>query len=172
MAEKALDLTVKKFVFHTLRNLPETRPVPTGTMYDKTYNLAIDKETGKKVLSCNGETNRYAKVQSHLEECLIENILAKATLDPSVLNKTSGLYFDATSMPKTLSEAQNAIIQITQEFEKLDTDTKSKFDNSVEKYVDQYGTLPWAEALGRIKKEVAEKTADETEVKEESNNAE
>lgn len=162
--------TATKPIFYTLRNLPETKPVPTGTKFDKTYNLAID-ENGKKVLKCNGETNRYAKVQSHLEECLIENILAKATLDPSVLNKTSGLYFDSTSMPKTLSEAQNAIIQITQEFDKLDTDTKAKFDNSVEKYVDQYGTLPWAEALGRIKKESAENTADKTEVKEESNNA-
>lgn len=146
--------TATKPIFYTLRNLPDTKPVPTGTEFDKTYNLSIDKETGKKVLKCNGETNRYAKVQSHLDECLIENILTRATLDPSVLNKTSGLYFDATSMPKTLSEAQNAIIQITQEFDKLDPDTKAKFDNSVEKYVDQYGTLPWAEALGRIKKEV------------------
>lgn len=162
--------TATKPVFYTLRNLPETKPVPTGTEFDKTYNLAIDKETGKKVLRCNGETNRYAKVQSHLEECLIENILAKATLDPSVLNKTSGLYFDATAMPKTLSEAQNAIIQITQEFDKLDADTKAKFDNSVEKYVDQYGTLPWAEALGRIKKQTEE--TEKTELKGDVDNAE
>ena len=162
--------TATKPIFYTLKNLPKTKPVPTGTEFDKTYNLAIDKETGKKVLKCNGETNRYAKIQSHLEECLIENILAKATLDPSVLNKTSGLYFDATAMPKTLSEAQNAIIQITQEFNKLDSDTKSKFDNSVEKYVDQYGTLPWAEALGRIKKQVEETNG--TEEKGEVSNAE
>ena len=73
-------------------------------------------------------------------------------------------------MPKTLSEAQNAIIQITQEFDKLDPDTKLKFDNSVEKYVDQYGTLPWAEALGRIKEQVEETSG--TEEKGEVDNAE
>lgn len=131
---------------------PLVTPVPTGTEFDKTYNVYID-DNGKKALRCNGETNRFAKVQSHKEECLIENILARATMDPSILEKGGGLYFDSTTMPKTLAEAQNAILQIQQEFDKLPLETRQKFDMSVEKYVDQYGTLPWAEALGRIKKE-------------------
>lgn len=139
--------------FFTRFNRPSTVPVPTGTEFDKTYNLFVD-ENGKRKLRCVGETNRDAKIQAHKEECLVENILARATLDPSVLNKTSGLYFDTTTLPKTLAEAQNAIIQIQGEFDKLDSETKLKFDNSVEKYVMQYGTLPWAEALGRVKKEV------------------
>lgn len=154
--------------FFTRFKRPETVPTATGTEYDKTYNIFVD-ENGKKKLRCNGETNRYAKIQSHKEECLVENILAKATLDPSVLNKTSGLYFDTTTLPKTLAEAQNAIIQIQEEFDKLDADTKAKFDNSVEKYVMEYGSLPWAEALGRVKKEVEET---KEEIKEEVKNAE
>lgn len=150
--------------FFSRFNRPETVPTATGTEYDKTYNVYVD-ENGKKKLRCNGETNRYAKIQSHKEESLVETILAKATIDPSVLNKTSGLYFDTTTLPKTLAEAQNAIIQIKGEFEKLDADTKAKFDNSVEKYVMQYGTLPWAEALGRVKKEVEETKEGKEEVK-------
>lgn len=139
--------------FFSRFNRPVTVPVPTGTEFDKTYNIFVD-EKGKRKLRCVGETNRYEKIQAHKEECLVENILAKSTLDPSVLNKTSGLYFDTTTLPKTLAEAQNAIIQIQGEFDKLDAETKLKFDNSVEKYVMQYGTLPWAEALGRVKNEV------------------
>lgn len=151
--------------FFTRFNRPSTVPVPTGTEFDKTYNLFVD-ENGKRKLRCVGETNRDAKIQAHKEECLVENILARATLDPSVLNKTSGLYFDTTTLPKTLAEAQNAIIQIQGEFDKLDAETKLKFDNSVEKYVMQYGTLPWAEALGRVKKEVeAPKEESKEEVK-------
>lgn len=149
---------------------PETVPVPTGTELDKTYNVYVD-ENGKRKIRCVGETNRDTKIQAHKEECLVENILARATLDPSVLNKTSGLYFDTTTLPKTLAEAQNAIIQIQGEFDKLDAETKLKFDNSVEKYVMQYGTLPWAEALGRVKKEV-EKTESDKEKKEEVKDAE
>lgn len=154
--------------FFSRFNRPGTVPVPTGTEFDKTYNIFVD-ENGKKKLKCVGETNRDVKIQAHKEECLVENILASATLDPSVLNKTSGLYFDTTTLPKTLAEAQNAIIQIQGEFDKLDAETKLKFDNSVEKYVMQYGTLPWAEALGRVKKEVEET---KVEKKEETKDAE
>lgn len=149
---------------------PSTVPVPTGTEFDKTYNVFVD-EKGKRKLRCTGETNRDAKIQAHKDECLVENILAKATLDPSILNKTSGLYFDTTTLPKTLAEAQNAIIQIQGEFDKLDAETKLKFDNSVEKYVIQYGTLPWAEALGRVKKDTQNLSEEKT-VEEEVKNAE
>ena len=134
---------------------PETVPAETGTEFDKTYTMILDKN-GHKHLKCTGETNRYKKIQSHLEECLVENILAKATMDPSVLNKRNGLYFDSTSMPKTLAEAQNAILALNQEFEKLPAEIKQKFNNSPEQYVAAYGSKEWGDKMGLIKETVEE----------------
>ena len=161
MAKEAL-------AFKTMYDRPETIPCETGTEFDKTYTMIID-EFGHKDLKCTGETNRYKKIQSHLEEVLIENILAKATLDPSVLNKKEGLYFDSTSMPKTLAEAQNAILAVNQEFEKLPVEIKQKFDNSPEKYVAEYGTKVWGDKMGIVETKVEET---KKEVKEEVKDAE
>lgn len=157
-----------KCPFKTMYDRPETIACKTGTKYDKTYTMILDKN-GIKHLKCTGETNRYAKIQSHLEECLVENILAKATMDPSVLNKKQGLYFDSTSMPKTLAEAQNAILALNQEFEKLPAEIKQKFNNSPEQYVAEYGSKQWGDKLGLIKEKIEESNEEK---KEEVNNAE
>lgn len=154
--------------FKSMYDRPETIPCPTGNEYDKTYTMIID-EFGHKELKCTGETNRYEKIQSHLDEVLIENILAKATMDPSVLNKREGLYFDSTSMPKTLAEAQNAILALNQEFEKLPVEIKQKFDNSAEKYIAAYGSKEWGDKMGILTTEVKET---ETKEKEEIKDAE
>lgn len=155
--------------FKSMYDRNETIPCETGTRYDKTYTMIID-DFGHKELKCTGETDRYAKIQSHLEEVLVENIIAKATIDPSVLNKREGLYFDSTSMPKTLAEAQNAILALNQEFEKLPAEIKQKFDNSSEKYIAQYGSKEWGDKLGILTKEVKETESKET--KEEVKDAE
>ena len=150
--------------FKSMFDRPETIPCETGTEFDKTYTMIID-EYGHKELKCTGETNRYAKIQSHLDEVLVENILAKATLDPSILNKKEGLYFDSTSMPKTLAEAQNAILALNQEFEKLPVEIKQKFDNSAEKYVAQYGSKEWGDKMGILTTEAKEAAEKKEEVK-------
>lgn len=157
-----------KCPFKSMYDRPDTIPAGAGTEYDKTYTMILDKN-GIKHLKCTGETNRYKKIQSHLDECLVENIIAKATMDPSVLNKKQGLYFDSTSMPKTLAEAQNAILALNQEFEKLPAEMKQKFNNSPEQYIAEYGSKEWGDKLGIIK-EAVEETKEEK--KEEVNNAE
>lgn len=148
--------------FYTRYNKPETVPCETGTRYDKTYTMTVD-ENGHKKLLCTGETDRYAQIQAYKDETLIENILAKATVDPTILNQKAKSYFDATDAPKTLAEAQNKIIAVKQEFEKLPAEVKLKFKNSPEVYVAQYGTKKWGESLGLIKEELekAEETKEE-----------
>lgn len=151
-----------KAAFNSYYNRPETIPSPVGTEYDKVRKIIID-DTGHKVLKCVGETNRYQKIQAHKEECLIENILAKATMDPSILNQRNGQYFDATEMPKTLAEAQNKILEVKQEFEKLPVEVREKFGHSPERYVQLYGTKEWGEAVGLIQAKVEEaETKEET----------
>lgn len=142
-----------KATFHSYYNRPETVAAPTGTEYDKVRKIIID-DTGHKVLKVVGETNRYQKIQAHKEECLIENILAKATIDPTILNQRNGQYFDATEMPKTLAEAQNKILEVKQEFEKLPVEVREKFGHSPERYVQLYGSKEWGEAVGLIQAKV------------------
>lgn len=162
-------MAATKVPFYSRYNRPETIPCETGNDFDKVRNFIIN-EKGHKVLVITGETNRYERIQAHKESCLIENILTAAVVDPSILNKRKGAYIDTVGMPKTLAEYQNLSIKLKQEFNELPVEKRAKFDHSAEKYVMQYGTKEWGEALGLVKEKVSEETATETkeEKKEES----
>lgn len=137
-------------------------PVATGTEFDTTYHVDIDKHGHKKLIA-DGKTNRYLKIQSYAEECKIENILARCAVDPNALNQRVGQYVDMVNAPKTLAEAQNIIIKVKQEFEGLTADEREKFGNSVERYVALYGTDQWAKSLGYKKEEAAEAITEKAE---------
>lgn len=159
MAKEAL-------AFYTRYNLPVGAGVPTGDEYDKTYEMSFDK-TGHKILTCSGKTNRYEKVQSHKEECLIENILSRATLDPSVLNQRIGQYGDFTQMPKSLAEFQNMAINLENTFKSLPAEVRAKFDNSVDKFIHDAGSKEWFDAVNpkKVEEVVVEAPIVESEVK-------
>ena len=73
--------------------------------------------------------------------------------DISAFRQGEPLYADMTEAPKTLMEAQNMIIRITDEFNNLPVEVRAKFDHSPEKYVALYGGEAWAKAVGyEIKK--------------------
>lgn len=135
---------------------------PTGTEVDKTYEMVITEE-GQKKLKHNGFTNRYEKVQSHAEECKIENILAKATVDPSVLNARQGLYIDTVNMPKSLAEAQMLMQKVENEFNALPVEVRKEFNNSPEEYIAAYGNEKWAKAVGLVKEAHEENATDNKE---------
>lgn len=134
---------------------------PTGTELDKKYEMTINEEGQKKLIQ-SGFTNRYEKVQSHAEECKIENILARATVDPTILNQREGLYIDTVDMPKSLAEAQMLMQKIENEFNALPIEIRKEFNNSAEEYVAAYGNEKWAKAIGLVK-EAHEENATEKE---------
>lgn len=139
--------TMEKPIFKTLLTLPETKGMPTGNQYDNTYEYVI-KENLIKGLEKTGEINRYEKIQLHAAECEISTILAKAAVDPTILQNRKGMFLDVSEQPKSLAEYENMRIKVIQEFGKLDLETRKKFDNSVEKFVAEYGSEEWAEKLG------------------------
>lgn len=139
-----------KLPFFTRYEYGNTIPVSTGTEFDKTYQVKVDK-LGHKSLVCTGKTNRFETIQQYKDECLIENILIRATTDPSVLNARVGSYFDASEMPKTLAEFQQMYIDTVNEFNKLPLETRKLFNNSPEQYVAELGTEECAKKLGLIK---------------------
>lgn len=128
-------------------NRPATEPAPAGDGYAPTYHVELD-EFGHKSVVQDGETDLYSTIQSHLEETKIENILAQAAFDPSVLNKLQGAYIDTTDMPTTLMQAQNLVIAGQEEFAKLPANIKQQFNNDVGEYFAKYGSEEWAKILG------------------------
>lgn len=138
--------------FRTRGKILQTH-TPIGSKFHNDYEIQIS-ENGHKVLVKVGEHNEYEKIQEHLEETLIENILQRAELgDPLALEARKGSYLDTTDMPKTLAEAQNKILKITQEFEQLPINIRKQFDYSPEKYVQEYGSESWAKTMGFVKEE-------------------
>lgn len=135
---------------------------PTGTEYDTTYHVDIDKN-GHKTLKADGKTNRYEKIQSYLEETKIENILARCAIDPYALNQRAGQYVDMVDAPKNLAEYQNIVIKIKNEYEGLPLEQREKFGFSLEKYVATYGSKEWATTLGLMKEEAIEKVEEKAE---------
>lgn len=101
------------------------------------------------------EIDRDAEIQSYLEETKIENIINRASFDPSIAQKLCAQLSDEapqdfTEMPSTLAEAQNLMIQAEQTWDKLPREIKQKFDNDVDKFIHNFGTIEWADALGLI----------------------
>lgn len=139
--------------FYSRLNPAPVIEAPAGSKEATTYQTQID-ENGHKVTVPIGKTNIYDRIQSSLEETKIENIIKRFTEgDISAFRQGQPLYADMTEAPKTLMEAQNMIIRITDEFNNLPVEVRAKFDHSPEKYVAMYGGETWAEAVGyEIKK--------------------
>lgn len=121
---------------------------PEGSRMRNDYEIQIDKK-GHKSLKCVGEHDIYEEIQSYAEECKIENILARAAAgDVNALNQRQGFYADISEMPKNLAEAQNSILKLSKGFEALPAEIREKFDNSKEKFVQEFGSNEWAEKMG------------------------
>lgn len=121
--------------------------MPTGNQMDNVYDYIIT-ENLIKGLKKTGEVNRYEKIQKAADECKIETILAKAAVDPSILQNRRGMFLDTSEAPKSLAEFENMRIRVIQEFGKLPLDVRKKFDNSPEKFVAEYGSEEWADKMG------------------------
>lgn len=128
--------------------------VPSGSKFIELYQEQI--EDGVKTLKKSGLKNVWEEIQAGLEESKIENILhAVAMGDLSALNAREGTYMDATTMPKTLMEAQNLVLKMKSEFEKMPTEVKNQFNNSADKYVEMMGTEEFKNIMTPYNKEIA-----------------
>ncbi len=134
--------------FYSRLNPAPVIEAPAGSKEATTYQTQID-ENGHKVTVPIGKTNIYDRIQSSLEETKIENIIRRFTEgDITAFRQGEPLYADMTQAPRTLMEAQNMIIRITDEFNNLPVEVRAKFDHSPEKYVAMYGGEAWANAVG------------------------
>ncbi len=116
-------------------------------------------DKGEKILVKDKEIDQQDEINSYLEETKIENIIKRATFDPSLWEKfnfdlgSEAMVADYTGMPTTLADAQKIMMEAEQRWEDLPREIKAKFDNSVDKFLHMFGTAEWATAMGLTKRE-------------------
>lgn len=121
-----------------------------GSREANDYEIQIDKK-GHKILKFVGTHDIYEEIQSYKDECDISLIIARAAAgDATALNKRQGFYADITETPENLAEAQNAILKLSQGFEKLPAEIRAKFDNSKERFVQEFGSDEFAKKMGFV----------------------
>ena len=126
-----------------------------GKKFETKWQETVEK--GKLTICISGYENVYERIQADLEQCKIENILKKVAMgDLTMLNQAEPMYVDATTMPKTLMEAQNLVIRMKDEFSKMPTEVKEKFNNSAEQYVSEMGTKEFFEKMAPYNQKIAE----------------
>lgn len=127
----------------------------TGNGHEPEYEYKVTDE-GRELVK-TGETDVYALIQSRLDETKIENIIKRATYDPTALGsqdwQTSETMTDISEAPTNYHEWYGRIKDAEAEFDKLPIEVKNKWDNDVEKYVMAYGTTEWADKMGLLKEE-------------------
>ena len=124
------------------------RSTPTGEkiQMEHTPHMGLD---GRRKLIKDDAKPIYEMIQAHREETEIERIVKRAMNgDISVLNAIQGQYIDIAGAPKNLAEAQQIIINAKRDFEKLDLETRKKFDNNVEVFIAEAGSKEWCDKLG------------------------
>jgi hypothetical protein len=133
-------------------------------MYLNVYQECID-EQGRKSLERVGQTNIYEKIQEEADSTRIETILHQVAMgDLKALHQRETMYCDATTMPKSLREAQDLVIRLRDEFYDLPLEVRKEFGNSPEQYVSEMGTKeffekmsPYNEKIAAIEKEKSDK---------------
>lgn len=111
-----------------------------GSPMRKVFKLKV-MEDGSRDLVQVGEYNFYEEIQSHKDSVDIQNILDRyARGDISVLNRVASVYGDFTSMPTTLGELSQRILDANTLFDNLDVDVRREFDFDPGKFFNSLGT--------------------------------
>lgn len=141
---------------------------PTGDGFEDEWENTVDKD-GKIIPHISGRKDLYSEIQSYEEECLIENILKRASIGDMSGFKDDGMYMDTTEIPANMIEAKKKMVEMENYFNKLPAEIKEKFNFSVEEFINEAGTEVFNQKLERPILKQEEPTA---EVKEEKKNEE
>lgn len=131
--------------YYSRINLPATIPQPECAKIVPTYGKEVAKDGTVRIVE-NGKTNIYEKIQASKDETLVYNILDRFKAgDTSVLMQRQGSYGDFTQAPKTLVEAQQALIDAENYFMSLPLEVRKEFNHSVSEFLASAGSGKLAE---------------------------
>lgn len=119
-----------------------------GSPDETSFKLKIDTD-GSRSLVADGKVNMYAKIQSFAQECDINYLLTRfANGDASVLSKAQGVYGDFTSVPTSVQELQQRVVDAEKLFYQLPLEVREKFNHSPSMFYAQIGTDSFNSILG------------------------
>lgn len=137
-----------------------------GDKVEMRHSAHINKD-GRRHLEADKPVRVFDLIQSHKEECEIENIIRRAIEgDYNALNAKTGAYMDVTNCPSSIAEAQQFIIDAKKRFEELPKEIKAKFEYNAEMYIAEMGNdiQSWSDKMGISEKmKLAEEKAAKTE---------
>lgn len=126
-----------------------------GKRIAKKHEITID-DKGHKTLAYSGEeTDIYAKILSHVDECDIEYLLQRCQVEGyEVLNRREAISGDVTMAPTSLMEAQQILQKQENEFNKLPVEVRKQFNFSFSEYIAEAGNdvKSWASKMGFLEK--------------------
>lgn len=129
---------------------PANKPDNPGRRMHPVYTVKIDNHGHKEVVQ-TGEHDQYADIQAARPDEM-KSILERALRgDQGALlsiQQRAGTYADVTGAPKTLAEMQQLIIDAKRDFESLPAAIREKFENNVEQFIAEYGSLEFMRKMG------------------------
>ena len=126
---------------------PPRRCSCAGNRMEPHYVERYD-ETGHPYLVKDGETDTYAIIQSHKEECDINLMLQRYAAGDDSMMRQDGRYIDTSNLPTTIHEYFNLMTAQREKFNALPVAIKEKFGNSFEVWASTSGTGEWLEKMG------------------------
>lgn len=148
------------------------RPAKASCAGNRTEPHYVERytETGHPYLVKDGETDVYAIIQSHKEECDINLMLQRYAAGDTSIMRNDARYIDTSNIPTSIHEMFNYMNSQREKFDALPVAIKQKFDNSFEVWASTSGTADWIEKMGMnerpkvdLKKEEPEKKKEEHE---------
>ena len=126
---------------------PPRRCSCAGNRMEPHYVERYD-ETGHPYLVKDGETDTYAIIQSHKEECDINLMLQRYAAGDDSMMRQDARYIDTSNLPTTIHEYFNLMTAQREKFDALPVAIKQKFENSFEVWASTSGTGEWLEKMG------------------------
>lgn len=115
------------------------RPKKEYSRFRKVFKVVYEAN-GNKRFEEVGATDMFALAQSHKDACSIENIIKRATNDPSVLNRTAGQYMDLTELPTNMQQCFEVINNAKEVFANLPQDQRATYNNSFSTFLGEFKT--------------------------------
>ena len=95
--------------------------------------------------------NIQDNINSHRFECDLDRILAQLRAgDTSVVNRNIPFYGSFEKIPTNYADILNSFNDAQYAFNRLDSDTKKRFDNDFNKWFANVGSYEWYSAMGMI----------------------
>ena len=128
---------------------PQREPQEPGNRMQPHYRQKYD-ENGHPYLIKDGETDVYAIIQSHKDECDINALLARYAAGDMGVIHPGAVYADISDIPDNIIEMINIINANREKFDALPAKVKELFGNSYERWAASAGTDEWLQKMGIV----------------------